>query len=84
MESPSPMEFFPEAIGRGHRLPSNHDILNNSQGAWSRRRWFDSDALLQNARDARPVHLHAPLLLAVHPLLDSLIELLKLYKTVQK
>ena len=21
------MEFFPEAIGRGHRLPSNHDIL---------------------------------------------------------
>ena len=32
----------------------------------------------------RRVHLHVPFLHAVHPLLDSPIELLKLYGTVQK
>ena len=66
------------------RLAARVGSQRGRRQAWSRRRWFDSDGLLQNARDARPVHLHAPLLLAVHPLLDSLIELLKLYKTVQK
>ena len=52
--------------------------------AWSRRRWFDSDGFSRSARYARPVHLHAPFVHAVHPLLGSPIELLKLYRTVQK
>ena len=60
------------------------DHVEGLEQAWSRRWWFDSDGLSRSAANGRRVHLHAPRLLAVHPLLDSLIELLKLYKTVQK
>ena len=56
----------------------------NALAAWSRRRWFDSDGFSRSARYARPVHLHVPFVHAVHPLLGSPIELLKLYRTVQK
>ena len=52
--------------------------------AWSRGRWFRFDGLSRIAANARPVHLHVPFVHAVHPLLDSPIELLKLYGTVQK
>ena len=61
-----------------------HHRGQDREQAWSRGRWFRFDGLSRIAANARPVHLHVPFVHAVHPLLDSPIELLKLYGTVQK
>ena len=77
-------QFSPITIEEEECRPVHNGSPYVLVAAWSRGRWFRFDGLSRIAANARPVHLHVPFVHAVHPLLDSPIELLKLYGTVQK